>query len=92
MRIGECKFRNFKVKNFSVIISHEKGDTHAVDHFCHSLNFVATGICQWLHNRRIRSHPAGHRHRRGADSNHSGTQTAIAVWIGSLIREGGAFP
>ena len=50
-----------------------------MDDMCHSLNFVATGIDQWVHNWRIRSHPAGHRHRRGADPSHSGTKTLVAV-------------
>ena len=59
--------------------SHQKGADHAVDHFHHSLNFVAAGIDQWLHDWRIRSHPAGHRHRRGAGPNYSGAKTLVAV-------------
>jgi len=46
---------------------------------CHSLNFVAAGIDQWVHDWRIRSHPAGHRHRRGADPRYSGAKTIVAV-------------
>ena len=52
-----------------------------MDHICHSHNFVATGIDQWVHDWRIRSHPAGHRHRRGADPRYSGTKTIVAVSI-----------
>ncbi len=58
-----------------------------MDDFCHSLNFVAAGIGQWVHDWRIRSHPAGHRRRRGADPGYSGTKTILAGL--SLAGEGG---
>ena len=60
-----------------------------MDHICHSRNFVAAGIDQWVHDWRIRSHPAGHRHRRGADPRYSGTKTIVAVSI--LAGEGEVF-
>ncbi len=50
-----------------------------MDHIRHSRNFVAAGIDQWLHDWGIHSHPAGHRHRRGADPRYSGTKTMVAV-------------
>jgi len=50
-----------------------------LDHMCYSLNFVAAGIGQWVHDWRIRSHPAGHRHRRGAGPSYSGAKTLVAV-------------
>jgi len=58
----------------------QKGADHAVDHCCYSLNFVAAGIGQWLHDWRIRSHPAGHRHHRGTDPSYSGAKTIVAIW------------
>jgi hypothetical protein len=59
-----------------------------LDHFCHSLNFVAAGIGQWLHDGWSHSHPPGHRHRRGADPSHSGTKTLVDV--STLAGEGEA--
>ena len=50
-----------------------------MDHMCHSLNLLAAGIGQWLHDWRIRSHSVGHRHRRGADPRYSGAKTIVAV-------------
>ena len=70
-------------------LSHQKGVKHAVDDFCNSLNFVAAGIDQWLHDWRIRSRPAGHRHRCGADPSYSGTKTLVAVSI--LVGESEVF-
>jgi len=63
-----------------VIHPAEKGVDYAVDHCCHSPNFVAAGNGQWLHNWWIYSHPASYCHRRGADPNYSGTETIVAVW------------
>ena len=60
-----------------------------MDYIRHSLNFVAAGIDQWLHDWRIRSHPAGHRHRYGADPSYSGTKTMVAV--STLAGEGEGF-
>ena len=40
---------------------------------------MAAGINQWLHDGRIRSRPAGHRHRGGADPRFSGTKTMVTV-------------
>ena len=58
-----------------------------MDNFCHSLDFVAAGIGQWLHDWRICSRPAGHRHRRGAGPSYSGTKTLVAFL--TLAGEGG---
>ena len=65
----------------------QKGVEHALDHMCDSLNFVAAGIGQWLHDWRICSRPAGHRHRRGASPSYSGTKTLVAFL--TLAGEGG---
>ena len=67
----------------------QKGAEHAVDHMCHSLNFVAAGIGQWLHDGWSHSHPPGHRHRRGAGPRYSGTKTLVAVL--TLAGEGEVF-
>ena len=50
-----------------------------MDDMCHSLNFVAAGIGQWLHDGWSHSHPPGHRHHRGAGPSYSGTKTMVAV-------------
>jgi len=60
-----------------------------VDHMCHSLNFVAAGIGQWLHDGWSHSHPPGHRHRCGADPSYSGTKAILAV--STLAGEGEVF-
>ena len=60
-----------------------------MDHIGDSLNFVASGIAHWLHDGWIRSHPAGHRHRRGADPRYSGTKTLVAFL--TLAGEGEIF-
>ena len=60
-----------------------------MDDMCHSLNFVAAGIGQWLHDWRIRSHSVGHRHRCGAGPSYSGTKTMVAVL--TLAGEGEVF-
>ena len=67
----------------------QKGVEHAVDHMCHSLNFVAAGINWWLHDGWSHSHPPGHRHRRGAGPSYSGTKTLVAVL--TLAGEGEVF-
>ena len=57
----------------------QKGVEHALDHICDSINFVASGIGEWLHDGRGHSYPAGHRHRRGTDPGHSGTKNSVAI-------------
>jgi hypothetical protein len=57
----------------------QKGADHAVDYMCHSLNFVAAGIGQWLHDGWSHSRSPGHRHRRGAGPGYSGTKALVAV-------------
>jgi len=63
-----------------------KGVKHAVDDMCHSPSFVAAGIGQWLHDWRICSRPAGHRHRRRGDPSYSGTKMIVRIW--TLAGEG----
>jgi hypothetical protein len=70
-------------------LSPQKGAEHAVDDMCHSLNFVAAGIGQWLHDWRICSRPASHRHRRGAGPSYSGTKMMVRIW--TLAGEGEVF-
>jgi hypothetical protein len=67
----------------------QKGAGHAVDPMCHSLNFVAAGICEWLHDGWSHPHPPGHRHRRGVGPSYSGTKTLVAV--STLAGEGEIF-
>jgi hypothetical protein len=55
----------------------EKPDV--VDHLYHSIDFVAAGIHQWLHDWRIYSYPFGDRHRRRSDPDYSGTKTVVAA-------------
>lgn len=50
-----------------------------MDNICYSRCFMASGIDQWLHYWRIHSHPAGHRHCRGADSGYSGTKAIVTL-------------
>ena len=64
----------------------QKGVEHALDHLCDSLNSVASGISQWLHDGWGHSYPAGHRHRCSTDPSHSGTKTIVAIW--TLAGEG----
>lgn len=58
---------------------HRKGGDHALDPIRDSLDFVAAGIDQWLHDWWIHSYPAGHRHRRGSDPSDSGTKIIVAI-------------
>ena len=67
----------------------QKGVEHALDHIGDSLNSVASGIAQWLHDGRGHSCPAGHcRHRVGGPP-YSGTKNSVAIW--TLAGEGEAF-
>ncbi len=50
-----------------------------MDDMCHSLNFVAAGIGEWLHDGWSHSHPPGHRHRCGTGPSYSGTKTLLVV-------------
>ena len=67
----------------------QKGADHAVDDMCHSLNFVAAGIGQWLYDGWSYSRSPGHRHRRGAGPGYSGTKALVAV--STLAGEGEVF-
>ena len=67
----------------------QKGVEHALDHMCDSLNSVASGIAQWLHDGWGHSCPTGHRHRCSTDPSHSRTKTILAIW--TLAGEGEVF-
>jgi hypothetical protein len=67
----------------------QKGVEHALDHLCDSLNSVASGIGEWLHDGRGHSYPAGHRHRGGTGPGDSGTENIVAIW--TLAGEGEVF-
>ncbi len=47
----------------------QKGVEHALDHLCDSLNFVASGIAQWLYDGWGHSYPAYDRNRYRTDPN-----------------------
>ena len=51
-----------------------------MDHMCHSLNFVASGIAHWLHDGWGHSYPAGHRRHRVSGPTYSGTKNIVAIW------------
>jgi len=70
-------------------LSSEKGVEDALDHLCDSLNSVASGIGQWLHNGWGHSYIAGYCHHRGGGSPYSGTKTILAIW--TLTGEGEIF-
>ncbi len=67
----------------------QKGVEHALDHMCDSLNFVASGIGEWLRDGRGHSCSAGHCHRCSTDPSHSGTKNIVAIW--TLAGEGEVF-
>jgi hypothetical protein len=58
--------------------SPQKGVEHVLDHIGDSLSFVASGIAYWLHDRRIRSYPSGHRHHRVSGPTYSATKNIVA--------------
>ena len=60
-----------------------------MDDRCHSPNFVAAGIGQWLHYGWSRSRPAGHRRRRGAGPSDSRTKAIVTMW--TLAGQGEVF-
>ena len=57
-----------------------KGEkTDVVDHLCNSLNSVAVGIHQRLHDWGIHSHPSSDRYRCRFDPNYTGTKTVVVI-------------
>ena len=64
----------------------QKGVEHALDPIGDSLDSVASGIGEWLHDGRGHSYPAGDRHRRGTDPGDSGKKNLVAIW--TLAGEG----
>ena len=59
----------------------QKGVEHALDHMCDSLNSVAFGISQWLHDGWGSSCLTGHRHHRVSGPTYSGTKNILAMWL-----------
>ena len=66
----------------------QKGVEHALDHMCDSLNFVGSGIGEWLHDGRGHSCSAGHCHRCSTDPSHSGKKNIVAMTANTVDREG----
>mgnify|MGYP006903146598 CR=1 FL=1 len=62
-----------------------------MDHICHSLNFVAAGIDQWVHDGWDHSYPVGRCNHRGSRPNYSGTKTIAAIWTRKPAKEGDQF-
>jgi len=60
-----------------------------LDHIGDSLNSMASGIAQWLHDGRGHSCLAGHRHHRVSGPTYSGTKNIVAIW--TLAGEGEVF-
>ena len=58
----------------------QKGIKHALDHIVDSLNFVACGIGERLHDERIRSYLAGHRRHLVSNQTYSGKKNILAIW------------
>jgi hypothetical protein len=58
----------------------QKGVEHALDYIGDSLDFVASGIDQWLHDGWIHSYPAGHCRHRVNSPAYSGTKNIVAIW------------
>ena len=56
---------------------------------CDSLNSVASGVSQWLHDGWGYSCLTGHRHRCSTGPSHSRTKTIVAIW--TLAGEGEVF-
>jgi hypothetical protein len=67
----------------------QKGVKHALDYIGNSLDFVASGIDQWLHYGWVHSYPTGHCRYRVSDPTYSGTKNIVA--IRSLVGEGKVF-
>jgi len=57
----------------------QKGVEHALDYIGDSLNFVASGIGEWLHDGWGHSYSAGHCHHRVGGSPYSGTKNNVAI-------------
>ena len=57
----------------------QKGVEHVLDDIGDSLDFVASGIREWLHDGRGHSYPAGHRHRPGTSPGDSGTKNIVTI-------------
>ena len=66
-----------------------KGVEHALDPICDSLNFVASGIGEWLHDGWDHSYPVGRCNHRVSGPTYSGTKNIVAIW--TLAGEGEVF-
>ena len=69
----------------------QKGVEHALDPMCDSLNFVASGIGEWLHDGRGHSYPAGHCRHRVSGPTYSGTKNIVAIQTRKPAKEGAQF-
>jgi len=61
-------------------VCRRNGGKHVLGHMGDSLNFVASGPGERLHDERIRSYPAGHRPHRVSGPTYSGTKNIPAIW------------
>jgi hypothetical protein len=61
-------------------VCHEKGIDYALGHMGDSLNFVASGLGERLHDGWGHSYPAGHRHHRVSGPTYAGTKNIPAIW------------
>ncbi len=59
------------------MMSHNKGDCHAVDDLCSALDTLDVGAGKRLYDWRLYSCPAGYRNRYGVDQDHPGTKTSV---------------
>jgi hypothetical protein len=58
-----------------------------VDHFCHTFDFVAVRIGQWIYNWWVYSYPPSDRHRRSVNPNNPGTESIVVILIDRLRKE-----
>ncbi len=54
------------------------GGMNALDDFCSTIDTLAVGAGERLHDRRIYSCAAGYRYRCGVDQNHSGAKACVS--------------
>ena len=69
-----CSGRPSRVESIS-----GRRDRYAMDHFCDSLDLVASGIGERLHDGRSCSCPSGHCYHRLSDPAYSGTTNTVMI-------------
>jgi hypothetical protein len=69
----------------------QKGVEHALDPIGDSLDSVASGIGEWLHDGWDHSYPAGHRRYRVGGPTYSGTKNIVAIWTRKSAKKGDQF-